>query len=620
MAQGVRRHLSKFFGGVILLLLVVGLAGFEMANFGGGVSAVGRVGDTVIDQNDYANALSQDLNAYAQQFGTSFTMAQAQQFGIDRAVLQRLVAEAALADEAARAGISVGDQRVGERVLAMPGFTGIDGRFDTAAYRAALRGSGTTVPKFEESIRAEMASGVLEAAVISGVRAPAAYVDPLINWIGEERDLAWITLEPSALEGGLPTPTEAELRAYYDANPADFTLPAARNITYVWLTPDMVMDDITIEESDLQTAYQARINEFQTPERRLVERLVFSTTEAAAEARAQIEAGEADFAALVTERGLSLADVDMGDVTQAALGAAGAEVFALPSTGIAGPVQTDLGPALFRVNAVLAAVDRSFEDARDELAQDLRMDAALRDIAAQIDVIDDLLAGGAELEDLAAETEMQLGTIRWSEDMRDGIAAHPEFVTAATEVVLNDFAEVRSLSDGSLFALRLDGSEDASLQPFDDVRADVILGWEREQTTARLNDLADTLIARLNAGESIDDLGLAPVRAPGVTRTATLPAAPGTLSEAAFAAPQGTPLRVSGDIAGQVSVFVALVEDIRAADPTSPELAGIRDTLEAQTVQSLEQDLLTAFTNAIITEIGVELRQNAINGVHASFP
>ncbi|MFT6452974.1 MAG: peptidyl-prolyl cis-trans isomerase D, partial [Halocynthiibacter sp.] len=52
----------------------------------------------------------------------------------------------------------------------------------------------------------------------------------------------------------------------------------------------------------------------------------------------------------------------------------------------------------------------------------------------------------------------------------------------------------------------------------------------------------------------------------------------------------------------------------------APENDRIRASIENQTAQSFGQDVLEAFTGAIRAEVGIEIRQAAINAVHANIP
>jgi len=156
--------------------------------------------------------------------------------------------------------------------------------------------------------------------------------------------------------------------------------------------------------------------------------LVYPTAEAAAAARAKLDAGTS-FEDLVAERNLTLADIDLGDVSKADLGAAGEAVFALEGPGVVGPMQSDLGPALFRMNAVLPAQETPFDEARTALASEMQTDAARRAIADKVEAVDDLLAGGASLEDVAKEQGLILATTDYAEGADDNaeIAGYPAF-------------------------------------------------------------------------------------------------------------------------------------------------------------------------------------------------
>jgi peptidyl-prolyl cis-trans isomerase D len=131
----------------------------------------------------------------------------------------------------------------------------------------------------------------------------------------------------------------------------------------------------------------------------------FGTEEEAQAAFDAIAAGETDFDTLVEERDLTLADIDLGEVAVDDLPAEAAEViFADTESEIIGPLPSRLGPALYRVNAVLEATETSFEEARADLREELADEAARREIAVMREEIDDLLASGATLEELAETT------------------------------------------------------------------------------------------------------------------------------------------------------------------------------------------------------------------------
>ena len=170
----------------------------------------------------------------------------------------------------------------------------------------------------------------------------------------------------------------------------------------------------------------------------------------------------------------------MGDVTMGDLGAAGTEVFAAEVGTVAGPLPSNLGPALYRVNGRLEAQITTFEQAEPELREELASDRARRLVETQSEDIDDMLAGGATLEELATESGLELAQIDWTEESSDDIAAYEAFRTAAAAVTADDFPEVGFLEDGSLFALRLDDTLPERPEPFADAKDKVLAAWQAE--------------------------------------------------------------------------------------------------------------------------------------------
>ncbi|MDZ7909611.1 MAG: peptidylprolyl isomerase [Gemmobacter sp.] len=114
------------------------------------------------------------------------------------------------------------------------------------------------------------------------------------------------------------------------------------------------------------------------------------------------------------------------------------------------------------------------------------MDAARRAIADKVEAVDDLLAGGATLQDLAQEQGMELGTLDFTDQSDEKIAGYPAFRAAAQQVQEGDFPEAVLLADGGLVALQLDEIVPATPIPLDEARADVEASWRRRPWQRRL--------------------------------------------------------------------------------------------------------------------------------------
>jgi len=596
---------------VLLAMVVTGLGGYGLTNFGGPTAEIGLVGDRPIDGRDYANALQQEMQAFSAQIGQPVSREQAMALGLDRRVLDRLVALAALDNEAARVGVSVGDAAVADEIMSMDAFKGPGGTFDREAYRFTLSRNNLTEPVFEARIREDMARGILTAAVAGGFPTPVTAGRTLANWAGEERGFTLLRLSESDLPAPLPAPTEEELTAFYTANEAAFTAPEAKRITFAALLPDMLIDTVQLDEQTLRDAYQARLAEFVQPERRLVERLVFPDDAAAQAAKVRIDAGE-PFEVLVEERGLTLADVDMGEQSQESLGAAGEAVFALEEPGVVGPLPSDLGPALFRMNGILEAQETPFEEAREALAAEQATDAAAREITSRIETLDDLLAGGATLEELSEEQGLELGTIDYVPGTDAPIAGYEAFRQAADAAKEGDFPELIQLEDGGIVALRLDEVVPPTLRPIDEVRAEVEAGARAEALTKALAARAADIVAQVQGGTDLATFGILDVTQ-RTTRSGFIEGVPESLLETAFAMAPGEARVVEAPgFAG-----VLRLDNVMPADPADEDVQALQNSINAQIGQQMAQDAFQLFTGALISEAGVSLDNNAISVINA---
>ena len=604
---------NRYFVWIIMILLFVGLLGFGTGGFGGSAQTIGTVGKKEISVAQYQRGLNEQLRAFSAQIGTPVSFAQAQQLGIDQAVLGQIVTERALDNEATNLGISVGDELVRGEVLRVPAFRDLSGDFDREAYRATLQQSGMNERDFEMSIREEISRTLLQGAVVGGIPGPVAYADTIVTFVSETRDITWSAVTADNLTAPLAGPTDADLQAFYDANPDQFTAPEQREVTYAWLTPDMIQDQLTIDEDALRALYDERINEFVRAERRLVERLVYLDQDAADDAAARFAAGEVDFDDLVAERGLTLADVDMGDVLPSDLGDAADAIFAADAGDVLGPLPSSLGPAMYRMNAVLAADEVTFEDAADDLRAELSAARARRVIDDSSEGINDLMAGGATLEDLADRTDLQLGTISWSDGNQDGIAAYEAFRAAAAAAQEDDFAELINLADGGIFALRLDAITPPTLQPIADVDADLRTAWDRQNTQDAVLEKANELAALVNPLTGFDTLGLTSNADTDLTRRSFVEGTPPVFMTEVFTMEMGETKVIDN---GNGAILVRL--DAAAA----PDLADEQSQAERQAVQNqvaggISQDIFEAFANDLQIRTEVRIDQATLNALNA---
>jgi len=601
----------------VLGLLALSLTGFGVGSVGrSGSQAVATVGGEKVTANEYARALNARLQDLSRQTGTNFTLEQARQFGIDRQVLGQVLATAALNAEDRRLGLSIGDTRVRDALLANRAFQDMTGKFDEQTYKSILRRINMKPAEYETTLRQDNARAILQTAITGGIHAGDSYALAMLRFVREERIFSWGRVTTAMLDGPTRAPTEAEIKAWYKDHPKDYTSPRTRRITYVYLTPDMMTDKVKVDDATLRAEYEKQSERFNTPARRVVDRLVFANQAEATAARQAIDSGSKTFEDVVRERGLEPKDVALGEIRESDLSlAAGKAVFGTDKPGIVGPVESTLGPALFRIRAVLAARSVPFEKARPTLLAEYVAARARAQVEKEMPRIDDMLAGGADLEDVARETPAKLGKIDFTARSKDGIARYEEFRKEAAAVTTDDYPTVKVASDGTVFALRLDKIIEPALIPLDKLRIRVIADWKADETRRRLRELADRIKGRIDSGTPFAEAGLADVRTEQQRRDAKVKDAPGDLITRVFGMkPEETAVVADGD-----NVAVLRLGRIIPFDAKTPDNAKLVTQVTDQYSQQVGVDVYQAYAAAIETTQGVTINQAVIDAVHSSF-
>ncbi|NNL72552.1 MAG: peptidylprolyl isomerase, partial [Silicimonas sp.] len=246
-----------------------------------------------------------------------------------------------------------------------------------------------------------------------------------------------------------------------------------------------------------------------------------------------------------------------------------------------------------------------------ELTAEAAADRARRIITETVPQIEDLLAGGADMGVLAERTDMESGRIEWNQETFDGIAAYDAFRSAAASAQPGAFPDVIELDDGGIFALTVDEVRAPEPIPFDEVRDEVIAGWETAETEAALVDRAELL-----AAGDLGDSGLALETDTDLARDGFLEGTPPDFIETLFAMTPGDVDVLSAD----GDAWVLRLDAINPPDATTDEAAALRDAFAARTAVEMSTGLIQAYTQAILDGTGVSVNQSALNAVNAQLP
>jgi parvulin-like peptidyl-prolyl isomerase len=178
-----------------------------------------------------------------------------------KAAWQRLAA----LDEAGRLGLSATDDEVAAAIQQHEGFS-TEGQFNKAAYKAFVQNflarMGFTERQFEEHVRQEI---VMQKARILVDR--MTLVTPLelrraFSSVSDRFRVDYVALGRDLVEAGVKV-TREEARAYFDKNPAEFTVPEKVKVKYVRFAAAPFIPKVKVTEEDAQLYYDEHLSEFE---------------------------------------------------------------------------------------------------------------------------------------------------------------------------------------------------------------------------------------------------------------------------------------------------------------------------------------------------------------------
>ena len=616
MAKALRSKSTNVFVWILMLLLIVGLAGFGAGSFGGSFSSIGSVGNEKVPLKTYIRALNNQINQISQQTGQQFSLEQAKVLGVDRQVLEQVLAIAALDGQTKKAGISVGDEAVRNQLMDTQVFQGLDGKFDEKAYEFALSQADLSASEYDEILRRENARFLLQNAISGAIVSDDTYALTLLKFHRQKRSFDWVRLNSSHLEKPIANPSGAQIEAFYKDNPKNYTLPESRSITYAYLSPEMLFEGINLEKGELKKLYEDNIDQFVTDEKRSIQRLVFSNQTEATIALSSIQDGDKTFEQLVTERGLTLQDIDLGAIGASEIGLqASKEIFGSKETGLYGPHLSDLGPALYQVVSILNGKTISFEEAQKNLEFERKFEYATELMDDMVNDLDDLLASGATIEELANDTEMELKKTSFNlKNDLEGLEATSEFKIEASKLSLEDYPTLLNSSNGDLFAIRLDAINPPTLQALEKVEAQVKTDWKEKETINQLKLIANDIAAKFKNGSDLKNLGLIVNNTNDIVRGGSVEGLPKSILPKIFNLNMG---EIAQDDTDKY-IFIAKVNSILEFDETAEENKKWIEYLTLQRDNQLAQDYLESFIVSIQDIEGVTIDQKSLNAVESS--
>lgn len=551
-----------------------------------------KVNGEEIPASEATEMWSQQQARWAQQFGSDIPAEQRlkmQQDILDQLVLQKLIT-VRLKDLHYR----VSDAKVMAEVEGISAFKGPDGKFDANQARAVLRQYGKDEQTFFDETRRGLVVNQLQQGIGGSYFLTPAESRRLYNLENEEREVQYVQLPAEKFAGNDPI-DEAAVNAYYAKNGDRFMTPEYVSLEYAELRLEQLATQVVPTEDDLKKLYEDNKANYVQDERRHARQIVIAVNgndDAAAKKQAdavlaELHAGK-DFAELARKYSKDPISAAKGgeledDVSKKDFpGPFTDTLFSMKVGDIAGPVKSDYGYLIIKLEAIRPAEVKPYEAVHSELDSQYRTDRAAQLFGERQDAIGASLdKGEADLDKIAQTLGLTRGSIA---EFRRGGGGEPLGSGAELQQAVFSDATLNQgkiggpveLGEDRLVLVKVTSHHKAAVKPLAEVHDEIVALVRHDRGVAGAKAAADSAIAKLTAGEKIESLasGWSVTAEPAKFVSRGDPSIPAALRTAVFEAPRPTdkPVVKAASLDDGSSV-VFVVSRTRVADTSkNPQL------------------------------------------------
>jgi peptidyl-prolyl cis-trans isomerase D len=620
-------HKHKHFAQLVLGLITLPFAFFGVDYYfrsGSSDQTVASVGRNKISQAEFDESLRDQQQRMRQALGGNFDPAMLDSPEVRFALLDQLVNQRLLENQARADRFRVSDVQLQQFIAGLPPFQE-DGKFSPEKYRQVLAAQSMSPLMFEQRVRGELVLSPLQDPIVNGSIAAQTSVQRYLALLEQKREVAVATIPAEPFEKSVKV-SDADIKAFYEKNPAAFQSPEVAKIEYLLLTQDAIGAQIKVDPAEAKQAYQANAKQYTTNEERQASHILVAVKPDASDAE-KAAAKQKAMDLLVKARAkpdafAELAKANSQDPGSAAQGgdlgafARGAmvkpfedAVFAAKVGDIVGPVQTDFGYHVIKVTGVIPAHVQAFDEVKDRIEADLKRQKAAQKFAAAADQFQNLvyeqadsLAGAAKALDLKVETTSFV-TRAQVQALAMNNAKFVQALFSPESVQSKRNTEAIEVGPNALIAGRIVEYKAAAPRPLAEVQDEIRQQLTRQGASEMAQKAGREKLALLEQGKGAD---VAFAKAVSLTRNQAQPGFSADALKTVFTADERKLPVYSGALneRGGYSIYkVEKVIDAPAADSAKLQAAASR------VGEQIGHELMTAYLASLKADTDVKINQ-----------
>lgn len=509
---------------IILALVILPFAFWGVSSYDQNASTaevVATVDEAMITQQELDFALRQQQDAMRNQLGDNFDPKMFENPATKRAVLENLVIQRLLIEQAKAAGLIVTDNQIAQLISGIEAFQE-DGKFNKARYEAVLKNQNMTPVRFDMRVREELLSQQMQEAYVNNGFVSNSVADNVISLTEQQRV---VTLSPISLQSVMSQVQidDAALKSYYEQNQKEFQMPEQAKVEFVRLSVDELLSRVEISKEDVQSYYDSHLSEFGSPEERQAAHILITVKPDAAQAERdavkarvekllqQVRQSPDKFAELAKQNsqdpGSAGQGGDLGLFGRGMMVKPFEEVaFSMKVGEISDLVKSDFGYHIIKLIKIQPSRALPFDEAREQIAHKLRQQKAADMFTELAEKFSNTVY--EQSDTLKPAAELALAKIQQSDWLVKGTSAAGPWTGKMLDAIFSEDViknkrntSAIEVAKNTLVAARLLESKPASVRALGEVQELIRQKLARQQAADLAAKQGKTLLEQLQRGD-----------------------------------------------------------------------------------------------------------------------
>ncbi len=398
-------------------------------------NAVVQAGNHTVTSTQFQSMFQRNEQEYLTQTGQPYPLEEAVRQGADRQMLNQLAAQVAYQEMLSRSGI-----RPSAEVVAMelkreaeagdnPGlahiFDSVTGKFSETGLAELLQALRISRDEFFKELTESVADQDFTTAVQQGFQPPRMYASIQATLLLESRDATYFVIPASSVPPP-PQPTDTQLNALIQQYKDQLMQPERRVLSVVRFSAKTLAPTMPVAPAAIQQQFEAKKNTYGRPETRSLIEIPLNDPSKAPQVVAALKAGQ-DPETVAKSVGVEAVTYTSQPQSAVADRKAADVAFKMTPGEVAGPVQGDFKPVVIKLISITPGQPPDLNTAKPQIIADLQMQEATDKVYDLTQKFEDLVQGGASLQDAAAKlglTVLQVGPV--TADGKDVSTGQPD--------------------------------------------------------------------------------------------------------------------------------------------------------------------------------------------------